>query len=233
MINKQLKTKIEHTSPYTPEQNGMVECSFSFLYANVRATLNSTYLNGYKRERLWDECANTMTYLDVITVNNGSQCPYELFYKRPPKLIKKLIRWGRRAIIKENLGNIKGKLTNRGTEAMFADDLNVFQKFDRRTINDAVTGKLGQCKQKVHSWGVKNRVSFDASKEHIVIIHPQQSFREPFKLLGCMVDTKLTMRQAVDAILANVRPRVKALLRTRPHYSPASLIDNSRHMCGP
>ena len=50
------------------------------------------------------------------------------------------------------------------------------------------------------------------------------SFDDAFKLLACLVDTQLLMRQAVNEILSRVRPRIKALLRTRAHYSNASLI---------
>ena len=120
-----------------------------------------------------------------------------------------------------------------GTESMFADDLNVFQKFDRFTTTDAVLEKLEKSRTSVHAWGRKNRVIFDASKEHMVILHPNLSYGEPFKLLGCWMDTKLTMRQAVDKILAKIRPRIKALLRTRSHYSTASLIEQFKtHVWG-
>ena len=130
--------------------------------------------------------------------------------------------------------DISGPATSTGgSEAMFADDLNVFQKFDRFTSTDEVTEKLGRCREKVHAWGKANRVSFDASKEFIVIIHPRLSFGDPFKLLGCLLDTKLTMRHAVDAILSKVRPRIKALLRTRSHYSVPSLIEQFKtHVWG-
>ena len=47
------------------------------------------------------------------------------------------------------------------------------------------------------------------------------------------MDTKLVMRMAVDAILSKVRPRIKALLRTRSHYSIASLIEQFKtHVWG-
>ena len=48
-----IKSKIENTSPYTPQQNGMIECSFSYLYVNFRATLNSTDLQVFSRSMLW------------------------------------------------------------------------------------------------------------------------------------------------------------------------------------
>ena len=39
--------------------------------------------------------------------------------------------------------------------------------------------------------------------------------RQPFILLGCIFDCKLTMSEDVDRVLAIIRPKVKALLRTR------------------
>ena len=80
------------------------------------------------------------------------------------------------------------------------------------------------CRADVHKWGRVNRVTFDADKEHIVVIHPIQADGDPFKLLGCLVDCKLQMYQAIDAILAQIRPKVKAILRTRTHYDISSMI---------
>jgi len=110
-------------------------------------------------------------------------------------------------------------------KAKFADDLNVFQLFDRFTTPEEVTSKLSECRTNVHRWGKANRVTFDENKEHIIILHPTYAFGDAFNLLGCLTDPKLTMRPAVDKILSRVRPRIKALLRTRKHYSASSLID--------
>ena len=77
-----------------------------------------------------------------------------------------------------------------GTESVFADDLNVFQKFDRLESNDSMMGKLEDCRQKVHKWGITNRVSFDASKEHMTVIHPVAAYGDPFKLLDLLIDIK-------------------------------------------
>ena len=88
-----------------------------------------------------------------------------------------------------------------------------------------MTSSMEECKRKVHQWGRTNRVAFDAGKEHIVIIHPIHGIGDPFKLLGCLVDCKLQMHQAVDKILAQARPKVHAILRTRAHYSTKDLIN--------
>ena len=120
-----------------------------------------------------------------------------------------------------------------GSESKFADDLNVFQKFPKHTSTEMVTDKLEQCRRNVQRWGRLNRVAFDEKKEHMVIVHPVLAFGDPFNLLGLLVDPKLTMRNAVDKILSKIRPRIKALLRTRSHYSIASLIEQFKtHVWG-
>ena len=80
------------------------------------------------------------------------------------------------------------------------------------------------CRTKVHAWGRVNRVAFDPSKEHVVILHPIRGEGDPFKLLGCLVDCKLVMDQAIEKILAQVRPKRQAILRTKPHYCVRDLI---------
>ena len=78
-----------------------------------------------------------------------------------------------------------------GNEAVFADDLNVFKLFDLLTSLEDVTDNLSECRRRVHAWGCANRVSFDASKEHLVVLHPSEHQGEPFKLLGLMIDLDL------------------------------------------
>ena len=111
-----------------------------------------------------------------------------------------------------------------GAGKMFADDLNVFQEFDLAISNENLTRTMQCCRADVHKWGRVNRVTFDADKEHIVVIHPILAHGDPFKLLGCLVDFKLQMHQAMDAILAQIRPKVKSILRTRTHYDISSMI---------
>ena len=102
-----------------------------------------------------------------------------------------------------------------GRESMFADDLNVFQEFDRKKNLAEVQDTLQQCREKIHTWGKANRVSFDPSKEHLVVLHPAEYHGPCFKLLGLMVDTDLAMESAIDSLLTKIRPKIKAILRTR------------------
>ena len=63
-----------------------------------------------------------------------------------------------------------------GAEHKFADDLNVFQEFDQHEPLENINSNLALCRKRVHKWGSTNRVSFDVSKEHIVVMHPSRSW---------------------------------------------------------
>ena len=99
--------------------------------------------------------------------------------------------------------------------AIFADDLNIFRQFDRTEDNTEVKRVMEVCRSRVHAWGRCNRVSFDPGKEHLVVLHPSLGEGETFRLLGCMMDAKLIMQQAVEKILSEIKPKVRAILRTR------------------
>ena len=119
----------------------------------------------------------------------------------------------------------KAANANGGKEAMFADDLNVFKTFHRQTPLPQMMKDLEECRHKVHKWGKMNRVSFDPGKEHLVVIHPAEHHGESFKLLGLMIDLNLRMHTAIDQLLAKIRPRSTAILRTRGYYSVPDLIN--------
>ena len=112
-----------------------------------------------------------------------------------------------------------------GDPNLFADDLSVFQKFDRLDDNDAIKLEMDRCRSEVHSWGKRNRVSFDASKEHVVILHPIHGQGDPVILLGCLLDCKLLMNHGIENILARMRPKVVAILRLRGHYHLKELLN--------
>ena len=111
-----------------------------------------------------------------------------------------------------------------GDPNMFADDLNVMQSYDRLDDNEAIRLEMDRCRAAVHAWGRKNRVSFDGAKEHVVILHPIHGDGDPVKLLGCLIDCKLLMNHGIENILSRMRPKLKALLRLRGHYSVKELI---------
>ena len=106
----------------------------------------------------------------------------------------------------------------------FADDLNVFQEFDRLVPERRIVHKLHECRDEVHAWGQRNRVEFDAGKEHFVILHPTSGVGDDFKLLGLVFDHKLRMNSGVEAILKRARPKSQMLLRSRPYYSDTDMM---------
>jgi len=109
-------------------------------------------------------------------------------------------------------------------EAKFADDLNVFRSFDQGTDNSEILCALRTCQQSIHEWGRVNRVTFDPSKEHMVVLSRSEPSGETFKFLGPLIDGKLTMVEEIGRIRGKTRPKVKAILRMRSFYNTASLI---------
>ena len=108
---------------------------------------------------------------------------------------------------------------------MFADDLSVFKKFPRGLDNTIIKADMASTRTEVHKWGKRNRVMFDPSKEHVVIIHPLHGEGDDFKFLGVLFDVRLSMDTAVEQILNRIRPKIKALLRTRCFYSAADMLN--------
>ena len=83
--------------------------------------------------------------------------------------------------------------TDNFTEAMFADDLDVYKMFSKDVTNEYVYAQLRSCQQRAHQWGQHSRVDFDASKEEFKVLHPFSGDGSVFKLHGNMMDVKLTM----------------------------------------
>ena len=76
-------------------------------------------------------------------------------------------------------------------------------------------------------------MTFDAGKEHLVVLHPSEFHGESFKLLGCMVDLDLRMHCEIDQLLSKIRPKSTAILRTRAYYSTTELINQYKtHVWG-
>ena len=117
--------------------------------------------------------------------------------------------------------------------ALFADDLTSFKAFPVNKPNEEIQVEMRITRTEVHRWGKRNRVTFDGDKEHINILHPLHGQGESFRLLGCPIDVKLTMAEAVDLVVARARPKIKALLRSRAFYSlPDLIIQFKTHIWG-
>ena len=84
--------------------------------------------------------------------------------------------------------------------------------------------ELAEIQARTHQWGARNQVTFDATKEHLKIIHPSAAVGDDFKVLGTLVDCKLSMQPCIEYILAKARPKIRAMLRLKHMFSHASLI---------
>ena len=83
---------------------------------------------------------------------------------------------------------------------------------------------LQKSQASVHEWGVRNRVTFDAGKEHFCVLHPAEGEGADFRLLGPVFDCKLTMEATVTKLVRKARGKLAALLRTRRFYSTGELV---------
>ena len=110
------------------------------------------------------------------------------------------------------------------TDAKFADDLSALKAFPSAIQNDVLLAGLHPLQALVHEWGVANRVVFDTSKEHFVILHRLHNSGDSFKLLGVLVDTKLVMCDEVRRIREKASPKAHAILATRQFYDVAALL---------
>jgi hypothetical protein len=100
-----------------------------------------------------------------------------------------------------------GKFTG-GREGMFADDLHIFQKFDRRKTR-AEQDILQKCRVSVHKWGKANRVSFDPSKNHLDEFDLTGYHGAAFKFPRCMDDNDLTMVSVIDLLITKFARRLQ------------------------
>ena len=111
-----------------------------------------------------------------------------------------------------------------GSDAKFADDLTCYHVFTAEMSTEDILGRLQDCQALVHSWGVENMVAFDPSKEAFLIYHKSTPYGETTRLLGALLDNKLIMEEDVDRICNKIRPKVKALLRTRAFYCTRDML---------
>ena len=121
--------------------------------------------------------------------------------------------------------DVEGSTQNTGgKDAAFADDLNIFQTFHRLDESENIQCTFQRCRSNVHRWGDRNRITFDASKEHLVILHPQYYEGNAFKFFGTLIDPQLLMEPAIESILSRSRPKIKVLLCTRRFYTTTDML---------
>ena len=109
-------------------------------------------------------------------------------------------------------------------EVVFADDLNAFKVYGSHVANDTIVADLATCQFACHAWGRANQVEFESSKEHFVVLDRSNPCGDPFKLLGVIFDTKLTMKNMLVTLAHKINWKVRSLFRLRPFYSVKHLI---------
>jgi len=107
---------------------------------------------------------------------------------------------------------------------LFADDLTAETTPPTSVTQNVLLEELCEIQQRTHAWGERNQVSFDAGKEHLVIIHPRAALGDDFKMLGTVFDCRLRMQVCIEGVLAKARPKMRAILRLRHLVSIAQLI---------
>ena len=75
------------------------------------------------------------------------------------------------------------------SEALFADDLNAYQSYDRNCQNGVLYEEIQECQALLHRWGRANEVQFDAGKESMHILHRHRPDGESFEMFGVKFDT--------------------------------------------
>ena len=109
-------------------------------------------------------------------------------------------------------------------EAIFADDLSAFKRFETKIEDVEVMDDMTRCQQAVHKWGRANQVIFEGTKEKFAIIHHTAGTGEDFKLLGLEFDVKLVMRPCAEKLATKAQAKLTALLRTRAFYDDPAII---------
>ena len=66
---------------------------------------------------------------------------------------------------------------------------------------------------------------FDPQKEEFAVLQTYFGEGQTFRLLGPLVDCKLTMDDSIDKILGKAKPKMKAILRTASIYSVSTLVN--------
>lgn len=120
-----------------------------------------------------------------------------------------------------------------GQASIFADDLNIFKMFDVKIDNFDIMICMELTREEIHKWGRRNRVTFEASKGDIAILHPVYGEGNDFKMLGCIFDTKLYMQSAIDKIVSKTKSKIQAMTRTIGIYNEKDIIQQFKtHIWG-
>ena len=99
-------------------------------------------------------------------------------------------------------------------EIVFADDLNAYKESPKTTDDESLLKDARKCQDKVHKWGVPNRVTFDPKKESFHVLSLAAPAGTTFKTLGVQFDDGLTMEKAVKATATEAQWKLRTLERS-------------------
>ena len=88
----------------------------------------------------------------------------------------------------------------------FADDLTLSNTYPHDEPTENIIEDLQIMQECIHAWGRDNRVEFDPGKEEFGIIHHINGVGDDFRLLGPIIDCKLSMRTAINKIVQKAHP---------------------------
>ena len=106
----------------------------------------------------------------------------------------------------------------------FADDVSTTKTYEYATTDAAIYEDLGHSQSLLHAWGDRNRVSFDAVKEKMMIISTTGDSDSSFRLLGPIIDCRLRMHHCIDKLYRKSKPKARSILRCAAFYDLPSLL---------
>ncbi len=109
-------------------------------------------------------------------------------------------------------------------DIFYADDLNAFKVYGAATSDQQIFAELAGAQSELHTWGVANQVTFDASKESFHILSKQRPAGNAFTILGITFDCKLYMYQTIDDTVTACGWKLESILRTRRFFNDRELV---------
>ena len=109
-------------------------------------------------------------------------------------------------------------------EIIFADDLNAYRAFDRKTPNGTILRTSTNCQTKLHEWGHANAITFDGTKESTTILSRNDPHGDGFKMYGIKFDPGLYMSEAVNRLYSEASWKLSSILRTSRFFSTGHIV---------
>lgn len=109
--------QMEMSAPYTPQQNGIVECIFVMICNQSGATMIKAKLSDENQRLLWTESVHTSTRLaNIVSNTKDDKCLDEMFYGKRPAIYKHLIQIGSVGYMK--IGKKQNKLEPKAVQSV-------------------------------------------------------------------------------------------------------------------